>query len=581
MNKETRFSKVFLITVIVIGIIFYIYFLRTGKKPAPAPAPAPAPSDIGEEKLPTISMSAAIEKPTSVEEYGMMTEYYNTDDLAELSATVRIKLTLNIEKAFLIDRITIKRTNGTRIVEKTIENTTIDPLITGPNVIYLNPESGENMIGTHYIQVSYYTFFYKDIERLGPEGRVEITTESISLLIVSGNSINLDTKYSSIGNYTENYLEIKSVDSGGNIFEGSDVYFKRDGTDGGFNIMGSGNNDNVKDRKFFLINIDGTNWKFQTIANGSEVYMIRDNSGVINITSDQGKIKSKLFTIKKLASIPACISTVEVVKNLNCDLSGVGDGIALGGDKTTTTYPKSPNCDNNNLMSLGFIEQPNGTFKKEEITPCCIPTGVKGQYGDCLWDSPLNGYYQKRYDPVSYSHFWTGAFGVPKPISSLTPCNELASKYPSSMLVPGESAQNFDARNYNETSFIVVKRSCTAPTTPPPDPPPPPPPPPPPTSSTAYPCSGAECRWHYGAPSSLRLKDNIIKIGEIDGITVYSWTWNAIAMSTYGLKGREVGIIAENLPSDVVTTDVYGYMNIRKGTWASKLVEKIRDIYPK
>ena len=86
---------------------------------------------------------------------------------------------------------------------------------------------------------------------------------------------------------------------------------------------------------------------------------------------------------------------------------------------------------------------------------------------------------------------------------------------------------------------------------------------------------------YTGRQSSLRLKDNIIKIGEIDGITVYSWTWNAIAMSTYGLKGREVGIIAENLPSDVVITDVYGYMNIREGTWASKLVEKIRDIYPK
>ena len=135
MNKETRFSKVFLITVIVIGIIFYIYFLRTGKKPAPAP------SDIGEEKLPTISMSAAIEKPTSVEEYGMMTEYYNTDDLAELSKNVRIKLTLIIEKAFLITKITIKRTNCTRTpVYMTIENTTSDPLITGPNVIYLNPE---------------------------------------------------------------------------------------------------------------------------------------------------------------------------------------------------------------------------------------------------------------------------------------------------------------------------------------------------------------------------------------------------------------------------------------------------------
>ena len=176
------------------------------------------------------------------------------------------------------------------------------------------------MIGYHNIQVSYYTFFYKDTERLGTEGSVVMTDESISLLSVSGNSINLDTKYSSIGNYTENYLEIKSVDSGGNIFEGSDVYFKRDGTDGGFYIMGSSNNDNVKDRKFFLINIDGTNWKFQTIANGSEVYMIRDNSGAINITNEQDKIKSKLFTIRKLDSIPACISTVEVVENLNCDL---------------------------------------------------------------------------------------------------------------------------------------------------------------------------------------------------------------------------------------------------------------------
>ena len=557
MNKETRFSKVFLITVIVIGIIFYIYFLRTGKNPAPAPAPAPAPSDIGEEKLPTISFSTSLEKPTSVEEYGMMTEYYNTDDLAELSKTVRIKLTLNIDKAFLIDRITIKRTNGTRIVEKTIENTTIDPLITGPNVIYLNPESGENMIGTHIIQVSYYTFFDKDQERTGPEGIAEITDESISLLSVSGNSINLDTRYSSIGNYTENYLEIKNVDSDDVIF-GSDVYFQTDGTDGGFNIMGS-DNVNVNGKKFFLINIDGTNWKFQTTLTNDNAmyYLMRDTSGVINLTSEEQEdnIKSKLFTIRKLDPLPACTSTEVVVEDPNCTSNG---------KKTTTTYPKSPKCDNNNLISNGFAEQTDGTFKKEEITPCCKPTGAKGLYGGCInWGPPINGYYKKRYDPVKYSHFWQGFFGVEKIPNSLTSCNELASNYPSDMLEPGESAQNFDPRNYNETSFIVVKKSCPAP---------------PPPSSPPPSCTGS-CL--FGPPSSLRLKDNIIKIGEIDGITVYSWTWNAIAMSTYGLKGREVGIIAENLPSDVVITDVYGYMNIREGTWASKLVEKIRDIYPK
>ena len=177
MNKETRFSKVFLITVIAIGIIFYIYFLRTGKKPAPAPAPAP--SDIGEEKLPLISMSTSLEKPTSVEEYGMMTEYYTDSDLVDLSTKVKIKLTLNIDKAYLITKITITRSVG--VEKRDTKVITNQDFKKGDNIIFFESKQGENMIATHKFSVTY-TSALNSVDIGGPTTEVTINYDDISLL---------------------------------------------------------------------------------------------------------------------------------------------------------------------------------------------------------------------------------------------------------------------------------------------------------------------------------------------------------------------------------------------------------------
>ena len=173
MNKETRFSKVFLITVIAIGIIFYIYFLRTGKKPAPAP------SDIGEEKLPLIFMSTSLEKPTSVEEYGMMTEYYTDSDLVDLSTKVKIKLTLNIDKAYLITKITITRSVG--VEKRDTKVITNQDFKKGDNIIFFESKQGENMIATHKFSVTY-TSAINSVDIGGPTTEVTINYDDISLL---------------------------------------------------------------------------------------------------------------------------------------------------------------------------------------------------------------------------------------------------------------------------------------------------------------------------------------------------------------------------------------------------------------
>ena len=60
---------------------------------------------------------------------------------------------------------------------------------------------------------------------------------------------------------------------------------------------------------------------------------------------------------------------------------------------------------------------------------------------------------------------------------------------------------------------------------------------------------------------------------------MYSWTWNDIAASKYGLSGNEVGVIAQDLPQDVVGTDSHGYLYIKPGTWADKMIKEIRLKY--
>ena len=76
--------------------------------------------------------------------------------------------------------------------------------------------------------------------------------------------------------------------------------------------------------------------------------------------------------------------------------------------------------------------------------------------------------------------------------------------------------------------------------------------------------------------SDKRLKADIVKIGELRGFNVYSWTWNFAAKMLYGLTGKEVGVLAQDLPSDVVDTDKYGYLFIKPDTWVVDLQNDIK-----
>mgnify|MGYP001044618752 FL=1 len=79
--------------------------------------------------------------------------------------------------------------------------------------------------------------------------------------------------------------------------------------------------------------------------------------------------------------------------------------------------------------------------------------------------------------------------------------------------------------------------------------------------------------------SDKRLKDNIKKIGVESGFNVYSWTWNNIATSKYGLRGDDVGVIAQELPQDAVAIDQHGYFHIKSGTKISAMVNDIKLKY--
>ena len=76
--------------------------------------------------------------------------------------------------------------------------------------------------------------------------------------------------------------------------------------------------------------------------------------------------------------------------------------------------------------------------------------------------------------------------------------------------------------------------------------------------------------------SDPKLKDGINKIGTYEGLNVYEWTWNDIAMTTYGLKGREVGFLTTELEPEYVGKDQYGYEYIKDGTKISEAVKTVR-----
>jgi hypothetical protein len=64
-----------------------------------------------------------------------------------------------------------------------------------------------------------------------------------------------------------------------------------------------------------------------------------------------------------------------------------------------------------------------------------------------------------------------------------------------------------------------------------------------------------------GAWSDVRLKDNLVKIGEVKGHNVYEWEWNEAA-AELGLEGSEVGFIAQELPGEFVTIADNGYLAV-------------------
>ena len=81
--------------------------------------------------------------------------------------------------------------------------------------------------------------------------------------------------------------------------------------------------------------------------------------------------------------------------------------------------------------------------------------------------------------------------------------------------------------------------------------------------------------------SDERLKSDLVKVGELRGFTVYSWTWNYTAKLLYGLTGKDVGVLAQDLPETVVETDKNGYLFIKPDTWVTSLLEEVKNTYAK
>ena len=119
-------------------------------------------------------------------------------------------------------------------------------------------------------------------------------------------------------------------------------------------------------------------------------------------------------------------------------------------------------------------------------------------------------------------------------------------------------------------------------------PPPPAPPPPAPKKKSSGPSifrTAADAYFKYNdftnpaLKSDKRLKSDIVKLGEMRGFPVYSWNWNEIATSIYGLHGGDVGVIAQELPEDMVGKDENDYLFIIPGTWVSDLIKEIKATY--
>lgn len=82
--------------------------------------------------------------------------------------------------------------------------------------------------------------------------------------------------------------------------------------------------------------------------------------------------------------------------------------------------------------------------------------------------------------------------------------------------------------------------------------------------------------------SDKRLKNNIRKTkikSPIEGLTVYSWTWNETAMSTYGLRGRDFGFLTQDIDDKYLEIDSFGYQHISHGTPIYEALEQLKSQY--
>jgi len=61
--------------------------------------------------------------------------------------------------------------------------------------------------------------------------------------------------------------------------------------------------------------------------------------------------------------------------------------------------------------------------------------------------------------------------------------------------------------------------------------------------------------------SDPRLKDNVTKLGEVNGLNWYSWDWNAEA-EAIGLSGSSSGVMADEVPESMLGPEIEGYMTV-------------------
>ena len=159
-----------------------------------------------------------------------------------------------------------------------------------------------------------------------------------------------------------------------------------------------------------------------------------------------------------------------------------------------------------------------------------------------------------------------------------------------------KTAKRSKKRGYSRPLAPTYKYNKYSRRPPPPKRRPPPPPPPPAKSKSWWGSSkkssspsvlksavNAYFSYHDFTDPSLkvtrsdkRLKTDIVKVGELRGFNVYSWTWNFAAKMLYGLTGKEVGVLAQDLPPDVVDRDKHGYLFIKPDTWVSDLQNDIK-----